>query len=126
MDVLSYSYDNLKSFHPKEVQHDIPRKTGVIPFRQKQCQYNPKNSGTILSEIQKMLKAQIIFPIHHSTWVANIVPICKKNGEIRIYVDFKNINQLSLKDNYPLTIMGQVLQTVTRAQMKSMLDGFSD
>ncbi|KAH9320678.1 hypothetical protein KI387_015317, partial [Taxus chinensis] len=49
----------------------------------------------------------------------------KKNGEIRICVDFRNLNQASLKDNYPLPIMDQVLQVVTSLEMMSMLDGFS-
>ncbi|KAH9295191.1 hypothetical protein KI387_038889, partial [Taxus chinensis] len=31
----------------------------------------------------------------------------------------------SLKDNYPLPIMDQVLQAVTGSEMLSMLDGFS-
>ena len=83
-DVLAYSYEDLKSFRPKEVQHDIPLKFGTTPFRQKQRQYNPKISGTILAEIQTMLEAGIIFPIHHSSWVANIVPVRKKNGEIHM------------------------------------------
>ncbi|KAH9299721.1 hypothetical protein KI387_031403, partial [Taxus chinensis] len=55
-------------------------------------------------------------------WVANIVPVRKKNGEIRICVDFRNLNQASLKDNYPLPIMDQVLQAVTGSEMLSMLD----
>lgn len=71
-----------------------------------------------------MLKAKIIYPIHHSTWVANIVPVRKKNGEIRICVDFCNLNQASLKDNYPLPVMDHLLQTVSGSEMMSMLDGF--
>ena len=51
------------------------------------------------------LDGWIIFHIHHSTWIANIVPIKKKNGEIWICADFRNLNQASLKDNYPLTVM---------------------
>ena len=35
-DILAYSYEDLKSFRPKEVQHDIPLKFGATPFRQKQ------------------------------------------------------------------------------------------
>ena len=72
-----------------------------------------------------MLKAHIIFPIHHSTWVENIVPIRKKNGEIRICVDFSNLNQASLKDNFALPIMDQILQIVVNLEMMSFLDGFS-
>jgi hypothetical protein len=40
-------------------------------------------------------------------------------------VDFRNLNQLSLKDNYPLPNMENLLQRVTRLGMLSMLDGFS-
>ena len=50
-DILAYSYEDLKSFRPKEVQHDIPLKFGATPFCQKQRQYNPKILGTNLTEI---------------------------------------------------------------------------
>ncbi|XP_059078205.1 uncharacterized protein LOC131043644 [Cryptomeria japonica] len=56
IDVLAYSYDDLKSFRPKELCDDIPLKFGFAPFHQKQRQYNPKISDTIFAEIQKMLK----------------------------------------------------------------------
>lgn len=72
-----------------------------------------------------MLKARIIYPIHHSTWVANIVPVRKKNGKIRICVDFINLNQASLKDKNPLPVMDHILQTTARLEMMSMIDGFS-
>lgn len=56
-----------------------------------------------------MLKAPIIYRLHYSTWIANIIPVRKKNGEIRTFVDFKNLNQASLKDNYPFLAMDQIL-----------------
>ena len=50
-DILSYSYENLKSFHPKEVQDDTPLKFDTAPFRQKKSQYNPRILATIQVEI---------------------------------------------------------------------------
>ena len=82
-------------------------------------------ADAIFQEVDKMLKAQIIYPIHHSTWIANIVPIQKKNEEIRIYVDFHNLNQASLKENFSLPNMDYLLQIVVGSEMMSMLDGFS-
>ena len=72
-----------------------------------------------------MLKARIIYPIHHSTWIANIVPVRKKNIEIKICVDFHNLNQAFLKDNFTLPNMDHLLQIVVGSEMMSMLDGFS-
>ena len=79
----------------------------------------------IEKEVKKLLDAKIIVPLRYSSWVANLVPVRKKNGEIRLCVDFRNLNRSSLKDNYPLPKIEQVLQQVVGAQRISMVDGFS-
>jgi hypothetical protein len=57
--------------------------------------------------------------------VANLVLVRKKSGEIRLCVDFRNLNRCSLKENYPLPKMDDILQKVVGAQRISMLDGNS-
>jgi hypothetical protein len=52
--------------------------------------------------VRKLLDAQIIIPLKYSEWVENLVPVRKKSGEIRLCVEFINMNKCSLKDNYPL------------------------
>jgi hypothetical protein len=61
-------------------------------------------------ELQKMVDAGIIAPIRYSSWMSNLVVVRKKNGDIRLCLDFRNLNQLSLKDNYPLPNMEHLLQ----------------
>jgi hypothetical protein len=53
------------------------------------------------------------------------VPVRKNNGDIRICVDFRNVNRASEKDNYPVPPMEQILQCVSRSETLSLLDGFS-
>jgi hypothetical protein len=48
-------------------------------------------------ELKKLLDAKIIFQVRHSAWVANLVPVRKKSGEIRLCVDFRNLNRASEK-----------------------------
>ena len=79
----------------------------------------------IEKEIKKLWEAKIILPLRFSNWVANIVPVHKKNGEIQICVDFRNLNRCSLKDNYPLPKMDHVLQRVVGSKRLSMIDDFS-
>jgi hypothetical protein len=57
--------------------------------------------------------------------VANLVRVRKKNAEIRLYVDFRNLNWPSHKDNYPLPKMDHVLEKVVGDNKISMIDGFS-
>jgi hypothetical protein len=56
--------------------------------------------------------------------VANFVPVRKNNDEVRLCVDFRNLNQSSLKVNYPLPKMDYVLEKVGGANRISMIDGF--
>jgi hypothetical protein len=77
-------------------------------------------------EVKKLLDAQIIIPLIFSEWVDNLAPMRKKNGEIRLFDDFRNLNKSSKKDNYPLLKMEHILQRVTGSSRLSMVDGFSE
>ena len=48
-----------------------------------------------------------------------------KTREIRLCVDFRNLNKVSLKDKYPLSKMDHIIQRVVGSSMISLLDGFS-
>jgi hypothetical protein len=76
-------------------------------------------------EVNKILNAKIIIPLRYSEWVYNLVPVRKKNGEIRLCVNFINLNRSSKKVNYPLPKMEHILQRVTGSSRMSMIDGFS-
>ena len=91
-------------------------KPNVKPFRQKLRRINPTLFPVIEKEIKKLLDSKIIVPLRYSSWVANLVPVRKKNGEIRLCVDFRNLNRSSLKDNYPLPKIEQISQKVVGAQ----------
>lgn len=56
-------------------------------------------------EAQNLYEVGIIFPIYRSSWVTNLVLVRKKNGIIHLYIDYRNLNRESLKDNYPLPWM---------------------
>jgi hypothetical protein len=100
-DVFSWTYEDLKTYDTSIIEHKIPLKEEAKPFRQKLRQINPMLLPIMEREVKKLLQAQIIVPLRYSEWVANLVPVRKKNGEIRLCVDFRNLNRSSRKDNYP-------------------------
>ena len=57
---------------------------------------------SIEKEVKRIFDAQIIAPIRYLDWISNLVTTRKKIGEIRLCVDFRNLNKVLLKDNYPL------------------------
>jgi hypothetical protein len=125
VDVFSWTYEDLRTYDTSVIEHKIPLKEEAKPFRQKLRQINPMLLPIMEREVKKLLDAQIIVPLRYSEWVANLVPVRKKSGEIRLCVDFRNLNRSSKKDNYPLPKMEHILQRVTGASRISMIDGFS-
>ena len=119
MDVFAWSYDDLETFDTTIIQHKIPLKIGMKPYKQKLR----KISLLIKKEVRKLLQAKIIVPLMYSEWVQNLVPIWKMNGEISLCVDFQNLKIASLKDNYPLPKMDYILQKLVGSIIISMMDG---
>jgi hypothetical protein len=76
-------------------------------------------------ELSRFIETNIIFPFKHSSWVANLVPIQKKSGEIRLCVDFRDLNRAFLKDHHHLPSMEQILSKVSGSERFSFLDDFS-
>ena len=111
-DVFAWSYEDLKSYDTEIIQHKIPLKENQKPFRQKLRRINPVQLPLVEKEIKKMYDAGIIVPVRYSNWVSNIVSMRKKTREIRLCIDFKNLNKASLKENYPLPKMDHILQRV--------------
>jgi hypothetical protein len=79
----------------------------------------------IEKDIKKMYDAKIIVLLRFSKWISNLVPTRKKTGEIKLCIDFRNLNKVSIKYKYPLPKMDHILQKVFGASRISLLDGFS-
>jgi hypothetical protein len=69
-------------------------------FNKKLRKFHPSLEPLMQKELKKLLDAKIIFQVRHLAWVANLVPVKKKSGEIHLCVDFRNLNKASEKDNY--------------------------
>jgi len=123
-DVFVWEYSELKTYDTNIIQHKIPLEKDTITFKKKLRPINPLLLPLIEKEIKKLLDAKIIVPLRYSRWIANLVVVRKKNVEIRLCVDFRNLNKCSRKDNYPLPKMEHLLQKVSGARVMSFLDGF--
>ena len=110
--MFAWSYDDLKVYDPSVIQHTIPIQRNVKPFKKKLRRMNPLLLPLIEKEIKKLFESKTIISLRFSKWLENLVHVRKKSGEIRLCVDFKNLNQVYLKDNYPLRKMDHILQRV--------------
>ena len=61
----------------------------------------PEIMEVILSEVKKVIDSGFIREEQHPDWVANIVPVTKKNRKIQIRIDFRDLNEACPKDESP-------------------------
>ena len=76
----------------------------VKPVKQQQRWFCLEIMEAIQSEVKKLIDSGFIREEQHPDWVANIVPVAKKNGKIRICIDFRDLNESCPKDEFPLLI----------------------
>ena len=90
--VFMWTYEYLKTYDMNIIQHVIPLKEDEKTFKQRLGKMHPSLDLLVKKELNNILAAKIIFPVRHTTWVANFVLVRKKFGEIRICIDFRNMN----------------------------------
>src|SRR6266487_1869175 len=79
----------------------------------------------IKGEIERLLKSKFIRTTRYVQWLANIVPVIKKNGSLRICIDFRDLNNATPKDEYPMPVAEMLIDSVAGFEYLSMLDGYS-
>ncbi|RDX93106.1 hypothetical protein CR513_24677, partial [Mucuna pruriens] len=95
------------------VEHRLPLIPNTIPIRQQLMRMKPE------------WKASFLVVAEYPQWVANIVPVPKKDGKVRMCVDYRDLNRASPKDNFPLPHIDLLVDNTTQHSCYSFMDGFS-
>ena len=70
------------------------------------------------------MKSGFIYPVPLTEWVSNIVPMNKKQGIIRVSIDFRDLNRACPKDNFPTPYIDKIIDYCDRSVIFSFMDGF--
>ena len=68
-----------------------------------------------------MLEAGVIEP-SDSPWPSTVVLVTKKGGSIRYCIDYRQLNDTSIKDSYPLPYPQDCLESLLESKWFSTLD----
>ena len=96
------------------------------PVKQKLRRLHPRWSLSIKEEIQKQLSVGFLLVAEYLEWLANVVLVPKKDGKVRVYVDFRDLNKASHKDDFSLPHINMLVDSTARYSMLSFMDGFSE
>ncbi|KAM1620133.1 hypothetical protein ACFXTN_017150 [Malus domestica] len=74
-------------------------------------------------KLVRLLKVRFIQTVRYIKWLANIVPVLKKNSALRICIDFRNLNLATPKDEYPMPISDLLIDSAAHHEILSFMDG---
>lgn len=107
------------------VEHKLPFRPECPPVKQKVRRTHPDMSVKIKEEVQNPIDAGFLITSIYPQWVANIVFVPKKDGKVRMCVDYRDLNRASLKDDFPLPHIDMLVDNTAKLSVFSFMDGFS-
>jgi hypothetical protein len=124
-DVFAWSAKDLIGVDRSFIEHRLNIDPSVKTRRQKLRKMSDDKVLAVKSEVQRLLDTTVIREVMYPKWLANTVPVKKKNRKWRMCIDFTDLNKATPKDNYPLPRMDQVVDSTANEAVMSLLDCFS-
>jgi len=104
----------------KATEHLIDLKPGSKPVRLNPYRMSPRTRELIKAQVDRMLKLEVIEP-SQSEWTSPLVLIPKPDGSPRFCIDYRQLNERTVRDSYPLPRMDDCLDSLGDAQFFSTL-----
>ncbi|XP_066585178.1 uncharacterized protein [Prorops nasuta] len=124
VDRLKQIHRDIDNTHSPRIEHDFEmsinlKNTQPITFRPRRLSFAEKEK---LREIlDDLLKDGIIRP-SESPYTSPIVLVRKKDGSITLCVDYRELNKITIKDNFPTPLIEDHLDRLRNKTLFSKLD----
>ena len=102
-------------------KHRIELEPEAIPHREGARRMSPDKAAKANQEVQNLLALGLIQP-SYSPWASGIVMVKKKSGELRFCCDFRPLNDVTVKDAFPLPRIDESLSRIANAKIFTSID----
>ncbi|PAA51672.1 hypothetical protein BOX15_Mlig023015g11 [Macrostomum lignano] len=102
-------------------QHKIELDDGARPIRQRPRRVPHAFRRQVDEKLEQMRQHGVIEP-STSPWASNLIIVRKKNNDIRVCVDWRALNNLTVKDAHPLPHLHQALDSLAGCSWFSTID----
>ncbi|CAA0825696.1 Uncharacterized mitochondrial protein AtMg00860, partial [Striga hermonthica] len=105
----------------RQVEFSIDLIPGASPVSKAPYGMAPKELQELKTQIQELLRLSFIRP-SVSPWGAPVLFVKKKDGSIRMCIDYRDLNQLTIKNKYPLPRIDNLFDQLRGACVFSKID----
>lgn len=115
-----FALNDLDYGHTTEVKHRI-RLSDPTPFKQRPRPIHPSDYEAVRLHLKELKDANIIRE-SESPFASPIVVVKKKNGTIRLCVDYRKLNNQTIKDAYALPNIEEAFSSLSGSKWFSIMD----
>nr|GEU50407.1 hypothetical protein [Tanacetum cinerariifolium] len=101
--------------------HRIILKEGTVPISQRPYRYPPVQKDVIENTTRELLESRIIRN-SQSSFAAPVVLVKKKDGQWRMFMDYRRLNDATIKDKFPIPLIEELLDELSGSLFFSKLD----
>ena len=105
----------------REINFTIDLVPGTGPISKAPYRMAPKEIEELKSQLEELLKNDYIRP-SVSPWGAPVLLVRKKDGSLRLCIDYKELNKVTVKNKYPLTRIDDLFDQLRGAGIFSKID----
>lgn len=105
----------------REVDHEIRLESGAQPQLQRVYRMSPKELDELQRQLVNLTNQGFIRP-SSSPYGAPVLFVRKKSGELRLCIDYRALNKVTVKNRYPLPRIDELLDRLRGATVFSKLD----
>lgn len=117
-DIFSKSDTDVGTTDRVKHRIDLEDKT---PFKQRYRRIPPSVIEEVRTHLQELLASGVIRP-SHSPFSSNVVLVRKHDGALRLCVDYRQLNSRTIKDNYALPRIDDILDSLSGNKYFTVLD----
>ena len=103
------------------VKHRIRLQEGAVACNRKPYRMSQDQKEALQKELDKFIKREWLRP-SHSEWATLALVVPKKDGTMRVCIDYRDLNAVSLMDAYPLPRIDDLLNKLAKARWYSKVD----
>ena len=105
----------------REVEFAIDLIPGTGPISMAPYRMSPLELSELKKQLEDMMEKQFIRP-SVSPWGAPVLLVKKKDGSMRLCVDFRQLNKVTVKNRYPLPRIDDLMDQLIGASVFSKID----
>lgn len=115
-----FSHHDLDFGHTQKVKHSI-KLHDETPFKQRARPIHPQDIEAVRRHLQDLLASGVIRE-SESPFSSPIVVVRKKNGDVRLCIDYRKLNIQTVRDAYALPNLEETFSALTGSKWFSVLD----